>query len=368
MKTLTEDAKWNAVLDKDTRADGSFFYSVKTTGIYCLPSCSSRPALRENVTFHESAEAAERAGFRPCKRCRPRGPKLAEEQATAVAKACKLMAEADSAPNLETLAKTAGMSSFHFHRVFKSITGVTPRNYAAALRSKRVREKLPRSASVTDAIYDAGFNSSGRFYAKSNETLGMTPTDFRSGGKGASIRFAFGDSTLGAVLVAASERGICSISLGDQRQELQEDLQKRFPNAELVCADKEFARTVAAVVGLVEAPNGSFNLPLDIRGTAFQQKVWQALQKIPAGETMSYTELARRIGAPKAVRAAASACASNKLAIAIPCHRVVGASGGLTGYRWGIGRKKKLLEREGALSKKGAKSPKQNNEPLTNRR
>ncbi len=344
----SEAARWEAVRRRDRAADGAFWYSVRTTGVYCRPSCGSRLPRRENVAFHASPAAAERAGFRPCKRCRPTDMPLAERQATAVAKACRLIERSDELPSLATLAKSAGMSRFHFHRVFKAVTGVTPKAYADAQRARRVRAGLARKGSVTAAIYDAGFNSSGRFYAASPALLGMTPKDFRAGGKGAAIRFAVGQCSLGSILVAATPKGICAISLGDDPDALLRDLQDRFPKAQLIGADKEFERLVARVVGFVEAPAQRCELPLDVRGTAFQQKVWQALQKIPPGTTATYTEIAKRIGRPKAVRAVGQACASNAIAVAIPCHRVVRTDGSLSGYRWGLARKRALIDREAA--------------------
>ncbi len=303
-------------------------------------------ARRENVRFHSTSEEAERAGFRPCKRCRPNEAALAEQRAAVVAKACRLIEMADETPNLDALAAAAGLSRFHFHRVFKTITGVTPKAYAAAHRAERVREELPRSPTVTDAIYGAGFNSSGRFYATSSQVLGMTPTSFRAGGTGASIRFAVGECSLGSILVAATDQGVCAISLGAEPGALVRDLQDRFPKAQLIGGEKDFERLVATVVGFVEAPALGLDLPLDVRGTAFQHRVWQALRGIPAGSTATYTEIAERIGTPKAVRAVARACASNAIAVAIPCHRVVRNDGTLSGYRWGVKRKRALLDRE----------------------
>jgi AraC family transcriptional regulator of adaptative response/methylated-DNA-[protein]-cysteine methyltransferase len=341
-----DESRWVAVTSRDRSADGRFFYSVRSTGVYCRPSCPSRPARRENVRFHSSCDEAEQAGFRPCKRCRPRDAALSEQWAQAVAKACRLIEASETAPSLDELADSAGMSRFHFHRVFKSLTGVTPRAYAVAQRAQRLRAALPSSASVTDAIYTAGFNSSGRFYADSLELLGMTPSRFRAGGAGAAIRFAVGQCSLGALLVAATDKGICSIALGDDPEALVRELQDGFPSAQLIGADQAFESWVAKVVGLVEAPRLGLDLPLDLRGSAFQQRVWQALREIPPGSTLSYTELAARIGLPKAVRAVARACATNTLAVAIPCHRVIRTDGSLSGYRWGIARKQALLDRE----------------------
>jgi AraC family transcriptional regulator of adaptative response/methylated-DNA-[protein]-cysteine methyltransferase len=341
-------ARWEAVKRRDRAADGIFYYSVRTTGVYCRPSCGARLPRRENVAFHASPVAAEKAGFRPCKRCRPTEAGLAERQAAAVAKACRTIERADELPSLAALAQSAGMSRFHFHRVFKQVTGVTPKAYAAAHRAKRVRTALGASGSVTEAIYDAGFNSSGRFYAASTDLLGMTPRDFRAGGTGAAIRFAVGQCSLGAILVAATDKGVCAIMLGDDPDALVRELQDRFPKARLIGGEADFERLVAKVVGFVEAPAQGLDLPLDLRGTAFQQRVWQALQKIPAGRTATYMEIAKRIGRPKAVRAVAAACADNPVAVAIPCHRVVRLDGNLAGYRWGIARKRALLDKEAA--------------------
>jgi len=341
-----DDERWDAVVRRDASADGVFYYSVRTTGVYCRPSCAARLARRENVRFHLTCDDAEQAGFRACKRCRPNAPALAEQWAAAVAKACRLIETSDESLNLEALADAAGMSRFHFHRVFKSITGVTPKAYAAAHRAQKIRDQLVQRGTVTEAIYGAGFNSNGRFYATSAQVLGMSPTRFRSGGEGEAIRFAVGECSLGSILVAATDKGVCGILLDDDPEALVRDLQDRFPRAELIGGDQRFEELVAKVVGLVEAPALGLDLPLDVRGTAFQQRVWQALREIPAGSTVSYAEIAARIGSPKAVRAVAQACASNAIAVAIPCHRVVRNDGALSGYRWGVERKRVLLERE----------------------
>lgn len=342
----TDEERWNAVVQRDVMADGMFYYSVKTTGVYCRPSCAARLALRKNVVFHDSCAAAERAGFRACKRCQPDGKTLSEEYAGKVTAACRTIATAEKAPGLDELAKAAAMSKFHFHRVFTKSTGLTPKAYAKAHRAERVRKELFRRGTVTEAIYDAGFNSNGRFYAESLQMLGMKPKNFRRGGTGESIRFAVGECSLGAILVAASEKGVCAISLGERPAMLVKDLRDSFPNAELIGGDKAFERVVAKVVGFVEAPRVGLDLPLDVRGTAFQRRVWNALREIPAGATSSYTEVARRLGSPKSVRAVAGACAANIIAVAIPCHRVMRNDGNLSGYRWGIERKRALLGKE----------------------
>lgn len=341
------DPRWQSVMTRDEAADGSFVYAVKTTGIYCRPSCPSRTAKPQNVRFYETPTDAEQAGFRPCQRCNPNGQSLAEANAALVTEACRLIETSDEMPKLNDLAARIGMSPFYFHRQFKAITGLTPKQWASAHRTRKVRAELTdENGSVTGAIYGAGFNSNSRFYEQSNEVLGMTPTTFRNGGKDADIRFAVGQSSLGAILVAQSDKGICAITLGDDPDALVRDLQDRFPKANLIGGDAGFENLVARVVGFVEAPQIGLDLPLDIRGTAFQERVWQALRQIPVGETASYADIARRIGEPKAVRAVAQACGANKIAVAIPCHRVVRNDGALSGYRWGVERKRALLEKE----------------------
>ena len=346
------DLRWEAIVHRRASGKRLFYYGVRTTGVYCRPTCAARRPLRENVDFFDTRQEAEAAGFRPCKRCRPEQQPLTERHAAKVAAACraieKAIEEAEEPPQLEALARQADLSPYHFHRIFKSVTGITPKAYAAAHRTKRVRSALSRARSVTDAIYDSGYSSNGRFYENTDHVLGMTPRAFRAGGHRQQIRFAIGECSLGSILVAQSDRGVCAITLGDDPEALARDLQDQFPNADLVGGDAGFEELIAKVVGLVEAPETGCDLPLDVRGTAFQQRVWQALRAIPAGTTASYSEIAKRIGAPKAVRAVASACASNKLAVAIPCHRVVRNDGGLSGYRWGVERKRELLKRENA--------------------
>ncbi|MFC3106972.1 bifunctional DNA-binding transcriptional regulator/O6-methylguanine-DNA methyltransferase Ada [Undibacterium arcticum] len=349
------DPRWASVMARDAKADGRFYYSVGTTGVYCRPSCAARLARPENVRFHATCADAEKSGFRPCKRCKPDQASLAEQYAAKVTEACRIIEASETVPTLDELALRVGVSSFHFHRVFKQLTGLTPRAYAVAQRDQRLRQGLGghghdrdhgRSTSITEAIFDAGYNSNGRFYEKSNAVLGMTPTNYRAGGANTEMRFAIGECSLGAILVAQSERGVCAILLGDDPDALARELQDCFPRAKLIGGDREFEQLVAKVVGLVEAPQFGLDLPLDVRGTAFQQRVWQALREIPAGQTASYTEIARRIGSPTAVRAVAQACAANMLAVAIPCHRVVRHDGGLSGYRWGVERKRALLDKE----------------------
>lgn len=346
------DPRWTAVVARSAAADGSFWYSVQTTGIYCRPSCAARTPRPENVRFHASCADAEAAGFRPCQRCKPQQPTVLSHHAALVTEACRTIegAAAGATPTLDALAAQLGLSPSHLHRIFKQATGLTPRAYATAQRAQRLRSALGNAstASVTDAIYSAGYQSSSRFYEQSARVLGMAPSRYRAGGASQDIRFAIGQCSLGAILVAQSERGICAILLGDDADVLVRDLQDRFVHANLIGGDVVFEGLVAQVVAFIEAPGLGLNLPLDVRGTAFQQRVWQALQAIPAGQTASYAEVAQRIGAPTAVRAVAQACAANALAVAIPCHRVVKSDGALSGYRWGVERKQALLTRESA--------------------
>ncbi len=343
---LTDEERWSAVQRRESSADGAFFYSVRTTGVYCRPTCAARLPLRSNVRFHSTAAEAEAAGFRACKRCRPGGPELAARRVAAIAAACRLVEKSEALPRVADLAAAAAMSRFHFQRVFKEVTGLTPQVYAREKRAERLRAQLHRGAPVTDAIYAAGFNSSSRFYAEAGKTLGMPARDYRAGGANAAIRFAVGECSLGAILVAASERGVCAILLGDDAAALTRELEDRFPRADLQPGDRDFDQWVARVVGLVEAPQLGCELPLDIRGSAFEQRVWRALRDIPPGSTASYAEIAATIGAPSSARAVARACAANALAVAIPCHRVVRSDGGIAGYRWGVERKRALLDAE----------------------
>ncbi|UUT10403.1 bifunctional DNA-binding transcriptional regulator/O6-methylguanine-DNA methyltransferase Ada [Pseudomonas zeae] len=352
MKTLStpldteNDPRWAAVLARDPQADGQFVYAVKTTGIYCRPSSLARLPKPQNVEFFDTAQQAEAAGYRPSKRASKDQSDVAAQHAATVATACRQIEIAENPPTLNELAETAGLSPFHFHRVFKAATGLTPRAYAAAHRSRRVRERLADGNSVTDALYDAGFNSNSRFYESANQLLGMKPGDYRAAGQNNDIHFAVGQCSLGAILVAQSERGVCAILLGDDPHQLVCDLQDQFRKANLIGADSGFEQLIAKVVGFIEAPAIGLDLPLDVRGTAFQERVWQALREIPLGSTASYAEIAQRIGAPTSMRAVAQACGANRLAVAIPCHRVVRSDGNLSGYRWGVERKRQLLERE----------------------
>jgi AraC family transcriptional regulator, regulatory protein of adaptative response / methylated-DNA-[protein]-cysteine methyltransferase len=346
---LTAEAMWQAVLTRDAKLDGEFVYAVRTTGIYCRPSCPSRAAKRENVLFFETTVDAAAAGYRACKRCHPDNASLTHLHHEKMVRACHTMRDSADAVSLETLAAAAGMSPFHFQRLFKKMIGVTPKAYFKTLQSERLTRSLAGSPSVTDAIYDAGFSSSGRFYEDAAETLGMTPTRYRKGGLGESIRYAVAPCALGVLLVAATTRGVCAIEFGDSAHTLIARLRSRFANADLQPADRAFKQWLDKILAHVERPaadNAALALPLDIQGTAFQRQVWEALRQIPAGKTETYSELAKRIGKPRAVRAVASACANNNIALLIPCHRVVRTGGALAGYRWGIERKAELLKRE----------------------
>ena len=343
---VADDPRWARIVARDKMADGQLWYSVLTTGVYCRASCASRTANPKNVQLHDTLESARATGFRPCKRCNPDGPSIEAGNAALVARACRVIEASEEEPSLEELANAAGRSPSYFHRMFKAAAGVTPKVYAAAQRATKVRHGLASGNTVTEAIYGAGFNSSGRFYEKSTDMLGMTPSRYRAGGRNEEIKFAVGQTSLGAILVASTKKGVAAILLGDDPEELLRNLQDRFPSAHLIGADGDYEALVARVVGFVEEPRIGLGLPLDVRGTAFQERVWKALQEIPVGATLSYAEIARRIGAPRAVRAVAGACAANKLAVAIPCHRVIRKNGAPSGYAWGVERRRILIDRE----------------------
>ncbi len=364
---LSPEQCWAALMARDHSMDGRFYYSVSTTGVYCRPSCAARRPKPEHVDWHASGADAERAGFRPCRRCRPDQPSQAERRAASMVEICRVIEQAEHTPSLGALAARAGLSPAHFHRLFTSVVGLTPKGYAAAQRATRLRQELAQGRSITAAMYDAGFSSSGRFYAASHALLGMKPSRYRAGGAQTDLWFAVGHCSLGAIAVAQSLRGVCAILLGDDPETLVRDLQARFPNARLIGGDAAFERVVSIVVGFVEAPERGLHLPLDIRGTAFQQLVWNALTRIPIGSTATYREIARRIGRPSSVRAVGQACGANVLAVAIPCHRVVRHNGDLAGYRWGIERKRALLAREAEQGPQALdvspSSPKQTDDP-----
>lgn len=346
LPAVSDERRWEAVLGRDVRFDGLFYYAVETTGIYCRPSCPARRPRRNHVSFFGSPAAAEDAGFRPCKRCTPDGVSPDLSRATRISKACRLIEEAEEQLPLSVLASAVGLSPHHFHRLFKAALGITPKAYAGAHRTTRLKTTLGRGASVTEALYEAGFNSAGRFYEAAPKALGMSPGAFRAGGAGEDIAYAIAPCTFGYVLVATSSKGICAIALGDVPDDLRESLRKQFPRAKLFEGSTDFAAMASAVVSLIDGPGASFDLPLDIRGTAFQRQVWEALQRIPIGTTATYKEIAAAIGKPGSSRAVASACAANRLAVAIPCHRVVRSDGSLSGYRWGPARKRAMLDNE----------------------
>jgi AraC family transcriptional regulator of adaptative response/methylated-DNA-[protein]-cysteine methyltransferase len=342
----TDAARWAAVSLRDPRAEGAFLYGVRTTGVYCRPTCHSRRPRRENVSFYTSPSEAEGAGFRACKRCAPDAAEQPTRYAEAVAQTCRRLDLAESVPTLAELASEVGLSPFHFQRVFKRITGVSPKQYALAQRERRLRAQLEAGRAVTAAVYDAGYGSSSGAYVRAPETLGMTPGTYRDGAPGETVRYGFTMCSLGQLLVAATERGVCAIELGDDEPTMSAMLGKRFPKAQIERGSAAFAATLDAVVRFLDTPRAHLVLPLDIRGTAFQRRVWEALRRIPAGTMVTYAGLAAQLGQPRAARAVAQACGANGLAVAIPCHRVVGAQGALGGYRWGIERKKALLTRE----------------------
>ena len=351
---LSDDDHWQALVKRDPRACDEFVYGVLTTGVYCRPACASRLPNRENVRFFETSMEAEQAGFRPCKRCRPEKPDWKEAHALAVLKACKRIDEAETPPSLKELAEGACLSSFHFQRVFKKIIGVTPKQYAMERRAGRLREHLRKDSTITGAMYDAGFASSSRFYERATVTLGMKPSTYKNGARDVRIRLAIAPCFLGLVLVAATAQGLCAIDFGDTAEALKENLRRRFPKAVFQDPDSQFTAMIAKVLAFLGNPDhGRLGIPLDVQGTAFQRRVWLALQEIPPGDTVSYTDVASRIGKPKAARAVARACASNPVAVAIPCHRVVRGNGQLGGYRWGLDRKRVLLERESKGSEQG---------------
>jgi AraC family transcriptional regulator, regulatory protein of adaptative response / methylated-DNA-[protein]-cysteine methyltransferase len=347
---LDFDECWAALEKRDGAAAGRFFYGVMTTGVYCRPGCTSRLPLRRNTAFFETIAAAEAAGLRACKRCRPTDPSSASRHLAAVERACKLLRESDAIPSLAELAGAAGMSRYHFHRVFKQVTGTTPRDYARTHRLGALAQRLDNGEQVAQAIYAAGFGSSSRAYEAAPAALGMTPAARRKGGEGERIGYVTVPTPLGWALVAATRRGVCMTALSDDREGLASLVRARFAAAELIAEDQELRDWAERIVRFITAPSHTLDLPLDIRGTAFQARVWRALQKIPLGQTATYSEIARALGQPQAVRAVARACAANNLALLVPCHRVIREDGDLAGYRWGIERKRALLERERAAA------------------
>ncbi len=344
---LNDAERYDAFARRDKGLRAAFVMAVKTTGVYCRAGCPARMPKFENVQFFDASDAARAAGFRACKRCKP--DETASPHAATIADACRAIEAAETAPNLETLAQRAGLSPFHFHRVFKAETGVTPADYAAAVRDRRAKTALKDGATVTEAVYDAGYVSASRFYEGADTRFGMRPRAYRDGGQGEEIKLAVAPCSLGWVLAGATAKGLCAIEIGDDPDAMIAEFSRNFRNAKAVENDAELTRMVEQVVAAIEKPGDAFKgLPLDIRGTAFQQRVWDALRRIPAGETWTYAQVAEAIGAPKAVRAVGMACGSNPVSIVVPCHRVVGSNKKLTGYRWGVERKRELLKREGA--------------------
>lgn len=339
------DTQWRAIQVRDRSADGRFVYGVISTGIFCRPSCPARRPNPDNVRIFPNGQAALQAGFRPCRRCHPFSP-AGSPVIDTVIELCRYIEQNHHLPTLKDLAAHCGWSRYHLQRQFKAITGLSPRDYALAVRRRRLAVNLQHRHSISDAMQESGMESSSQLYTQGKQMLGMLPGQYRSGGAGIAIRFAMAECSLGSLLVAETAQGICAISLGDDPEPLLHEFQARFAGAELLPPDQAFDDKIARVIALIEAPHQNLSLPLDIRGTAFQQRVWQALQQIRAGTTLSYQELAEKIGQPGAARAVASACAANTLAVAIPCHRIVRRDGSLSGYRWGVERKRALLERE----------------------
>jgi AraC family transcriptional regulator of adaptative response/methylated-DNA-[protein]-cysteine methyltransferase len=350
---LNEIARWRAVLERDRTADGLFVYAVRSTGIYCRPSCPSRRPHRDRVDFFDSADAARRAGFRACKRCGPDGAAVADPWIEKVRRATVYLSNVDGHPSLARLAARLGGSPYHLQRNFKRIVGVTPREYADACRLRTVKDRLRHGTDVTGAMFDAGYGSSSRFYERAAPKLGMSPSAYRRGAAGLSIAYAIVDSPLGRLLVAATERGVCTVAMGTNDAELTRALREEYPRATIAKDGGGLSTWTAAILAHLEGKTPRLDLPLDIQATAFQWLVWQSLAAIPYGETRTYGEIARTIGRPRAVRAVARACASNPVALAIPCHRVLPANGGTGGYRWGAGRKKELLQRERQAGREG---------------
>ena len=344
---FSETDMWRAVEQRDVSAEGTFWLGVLTTGIFCRPGCPARTPLRKNVIFFATLQDALRSGLRPCKRCRPLGSSISQEQASIIGTACTTIAQADVAPSLNALADQAGLSPSHFQKLFSAVVGLSPASFAKAVREQRLHQQLPMAESVIQAGFDAGYASNTQLYATAHDALGMSPGTFRNKGKGETIRYAVIETFLGHTMIAATARGICRLQFGDNPDELVTRLEADFANATIAPADDAFRNLVDDTLAALGTPN-TLNLPLDIRGTAFQAKVWHALRQIPFGETVSYGELARQIGQPTASRAVASACGSNEIAVLIPCHRVIGKDGSLTGYRWGVERKQRLLEVERA--------------------
>jgi AraC family transcriptional regulator of adaptative response/methylated-DNA-[protein]-cysteine methyltransferase len=351
----TEDVYWRATLARDPAADRMFVYAVRSTGIYCRPSCASRKPGRNKVLFFRAPEAAERAGFRPCRRCRPREAAQADPRLDVVRQACHYLDEhRDDRLSLADLGRRVGASPHRLLRTFKQIVGITPREYAEARRLDRLKGRLREGDSVTRALYDAGYGSSSRLYERAQDRLGMTPGIYRRGGQGMRIEYAIADCALGRLLVAATDRGVCAVYFGDGDRALEAALSREYPSAEIRRGENGAARWIGAILRHLEGKQPHLDLPTDVKATAFQQRVWQQLRAIPYGETRTYREIAEHIGAPRAARAVGRACATNPVSVVVPCHRAVREDGGLGGYRWGINRKERLLAHERAMVHAGA--------------
>jgi AraC family transcriptional regulator of adaptative response/methylated-DNA-[protein]-cysteine methyltransferase len=347
-----ETNRWDILVRREAAVEDVFYYAVKTTGVFCRCGCASRLPNQENVEFFDTCKDAELAGYRPCKRCQPGNLPSHEAKETIIVEACRRIEQTETPLKLQSLAAESGISAGHFHRLFKKIVKVTPKQYAAIVQSQRFRKSLKNGQSVTEAIYDAGYSSSSRAYEKSQERLAMTPRVYKNGGTGLSIQYSISECSLGLIVVAATDLGICAIEFGDDQETMVEQLQASFPKATLRAAGKDFSSVVRDVIVFIDTPTKDLKLPLDIQGTAFQKRVWTALREIQPGTTSSYGEIAERIGRPQSARAVANACASNTLAVAIPCHRVVRGDGKISGYKWGVQRKRLLLDRETGKAKR----------------
>lgn len=345
-----DDQRWNALLERQFDHLTPFFYAVVTTGVVCRPGCASRQPRRENVRFFDSLAAAERAGFRACKRCRPDAETHQQQQRQALVASCRRLEQEDPTPTLAELAADMNLSQWHFQRLFRRLLGITPHQYATEYRAGRLKSALKTAASVTEASYAAGYGSSSRLFEAARARLSMSPSDYRQGAPGQRLHYGLAPCHLGWVGLVASERGICGIELADMADSLLDRLQRTFAKAELIAAGAAFDELLARVVAFLARPEQELDLPLDIQGTAFQCQVWQALRTVPAGQTLSYAQLAARLGRPQASRAVAGACAANKLAVVVPCHRITRADGAISGYRWGVERKRQLLDQEAKTS------------------
>ena len=344
---IKDDQLWQAVVAKDARFDGQFVFAVSSTGVYCRPSCPSRRAHRERVKFFELPEAAEQAGFRACLRCQPRRARIMDPQVELVQRVCRLLNSNESESlKLAELATQAGVSQFHLQRTFKRVMGISPRQYLAARKIDNFKTLVRKGESVTTSLYESGFNSSSRLYEHAAEELGMTPATYSRGGRGVDISYTITPSPMGHLLVAVTERGVCAVRMADSDAELEKDLRQEFPNAELKRDDSALRESVQKILDHLEKNEPRLDLPLDIKATAFQRQVWEHLRAIPYGQTVSYGDVAKALGKPGAVRAVGRACATNPVALVIPCHRVVREDKTLGGYRWGLDRKKKLLDHE----------------------